>query len=550
MKAMPLTQSYYYSPGEIPPGVTLGEYFQRTVRKFPTRPACLFGDNSLTWRELGKIVDHLTLALMDFGISRGDKVAVLFPNRPEFIYSALALAKLGAVMVPISERLRRTEILYILNYTEATAIMMIDEYWGYSFSQAVSSMMSALPNLGHVVVSGKTNFSHETSFEELISRDFDHKYSRDHYQSVYLKNNPIESDDLLEIIFTSGTTGKPKGVMHTHNSRCRAAMGTIERMRVTSEDTWLIMVPLSHTTALVNSFYASIISGSCAGLLETWNVEGALREIQRMRATIAIGVPTMPIMMLQHPDFDKYNLSSLRSMLLGGAPLPVEVARNIMRRFACKLTSGYGMTETAASNLTSLDDPAEIVCKTVGTPQPGMEHKVVDNQRRIVPIGQEGEACARGQNVFLGYYKEPDRTAQVLDDRGWVYSGDLAKMDERGNLIIVGRIKDMIVRGGENIAPTEIEDILYTFPKVKQAAVIGIPDERLGEASCACIIPEGGAPFTHEELKNYFKDNVARHKIPDRLVFMEAFPTTPSGKVRKVELREIVVNSIKPKTKA
>lgn len=542
MKEVPLTQSYFYSPGEIPPGITLGEYFERTIRRHPDKTACAFRDQRLTWSELGEIVDRLTLALIDIGISRGDRIAVLFPNRPEFIYSVLALAKLGAVIVPISERLRRTEILYILSYTEAKAIIMIDEFRGFSFSKTLSSIRGLLPNLEHVIVSGKNKFSYEKSLEEMMTGNLRYRCPSDYYKTVYLKAHPVEADDLLEIIFTSGTTSKPKGVMHTHNSRCRAATGTIERMRVTSDDIWLIMVPLSHTTALVNSFYASVISGSCSGLLETWNVEGALSEIQRMRATIAIGVPTMPIMMLQHPDFDKFEYSSLRSMLLGGAPLPVEVAQNIMRRFGCKLTSGYGMTETAASNLTSMDDPPEIVCRTVGKPQPGMEHKIVDGQGRIVPIGHEGEACARGQNVFLGYFQEPERTAQILDDRGWVHSGDLAKMDEFGNLIIIGRIKDMIVRGGENIAPTEIEDILYSYPKVKQVAVIGVPDERLGEASCACVVAEGGSTFTVEELKNHFSDTVARHKIPDRLVFMDEFPTTPSGKVRKVQLREIVEN--------
>jgi acyl-CoA synthetase (AMP-forming)/AMP-acid ligase II len=550
MKANPLTHSYYYSPGEIPPGVTLGEYFERTIQKFPQKAACSFRDKSHTWGELGKIVDRLTLALIDLGISRGDKIAVLFPNRLEFIYSALALAKIGAIIVPISERLRKREILHILGHAEVRAIIMVQEFWGFSFSDLLSNILTDLPNLKHVIVSGKAKYSHEISMDELIEKNLKVKYAPDYYHRVYLKEHPVEADDLLEIIFTSGTTGNPKGVMHTHNSRCRAAMGTIERMRVTSDDIWLVMVPLSHTTALVNSFYASVISGSCSGLLETWNVEEALKEIQRMRVTIPIGVPTMPIMMLQHPDFEKYTLSSLRSMLVGGAPLPVEVAKNIMRKFGCKLTSGYGMTETAASNLTSLDDPAEIVCRTVGTPQPGMEHKIVDEYRRIVPIGQEGEACARGQNVFVGYYKDPDRTAQVMDDRGWVYSGDLAKMDEFGNLIIVGRIKDMIVRGGENIAPTEIEEILYTFPKVKQAAVIGVPDERLGEASCACIIAAEGKSFSYEELKGYLKDKVARYKIPDHIVLMEEFPTTPSGKVRKVELREMVSKSIKSATKS
>jgi fatty-acyl-CoA synthase len=273
-------------------------------------------------------------------------------------------------------------------------------------------------------------------------------------------------------------------------------------------------------------------------------VEEAFKEIERNRATIPIGVPTMPIMMLQHPEMNKYDLSSLRTMALAGAPLPVEVAHQIIEKMGCYMTSAYGMTETAISNITSLDDPVEIVCSTVGKPQPGMEHKVVDKKGRIVPIGQEGDACARGQNVCIGYFKDSQRTAEVIDDRGWIHSGDLAKMDEYGNLIIVGRIKDVIVRGGENISPTEIEDILYTYDKVEQVAVIGIPDDRLGEGTCACIIPKKGKTFTYDEMKAHFKDKVARFKIPDRIELMDEFPTTPSGKIRKVELRGIMAGKI------
>jgi len=545
-----LTKSYYYTPGEIPPGVTLGEYLERTAERFPERPAFVFRERSVTWKELSQIVDRLALGLMDLGVRYGDRVAVLFPNRLEFIYASLALAKLGAVHVPVSERLRGREIRYILGRTEAVAIIMIPEFWNFSFSDLLSEIRHEFPKLKHIIVADRKKHPHEMLLEDLINQNWEETYPGDYYHRVYLKEHPVEPDDLLEIVFTSGTTGDPKGVMHTHNTRCRSALGTINGTRLTEKDVWLIMVPLSHTTALVNAFYTSVISGSCGVLLETWNVEEAFKEIQRNRVTIPIGVPTMPIMMLQHPDMNKYDLSSLRTMALAGAPLPVEVAHQIIERMGCYMTSAYGMTETAMSNITSLDDPVEVVCSTVGRPQPGMEHKVVDKNRRIVPIGQEGEACARGQNVCIGYFKDPERTAETIDDRGWIYSGDLAKMDREGNLIIVGRIKDVIVRGGENISPTEIEDILYTYEKIEQAAVVGIPDDRLGEGTCACIIPKKGQTFTYDEMKAYFKDRVARFKIPDRIEFMDEFPTTPSGKIRKVELREIMAKKIQAEKKS
>ncbi|MFH1351596.1 MAG: AMP-binding protein [Pseudomonadota bacterium] len=550
MEKVKLEKSYYYTPGEIPPGVTLGEYLDKTIDRFPERRAFVLRDKAVTWRELGQIVDRLVLALIDLGISHGDKVAVLFPNRLEFITATLALAKLGVVHIPISERLREREVRYILDRTEAVGIIMVSEFWNFSFSDLLSKIRKDLPALKHIIVSEEKRYPHEILLEDLISRDWREKYQGNYYYDVYLNGHPVEADDLLEIVFTSGTTGDPKGVMHTHNSRCRSALGTINGTRLTREDIWLIMVPLSHTTALVNAFYTSVISGACGVLLEAWNVEEAFKEIERNRVTIPIGVPTMPIMMLQHPHMSHYDLSSLRTMCLAGAPLPVEVAHQIIERMGCYMTSAYGMTETAISNITSLDDPVEIVCRTVGKPQPGMEHKVVDKDRRIVPIGQEGEACARGQNVCLGYFKDPTRTAEVIDDRGWIYSGDLAKMDEDGNLIIVGRIKDVIVRGGENISPTEIEDILYTYDKIEQVAVIGIPDDRLGEGTCGCIIPKKGESFTYEEMKAFFKDKVARFKIPDRIEFMDEFPTTPSGKIRKVEMREIMAEKIKREKKA
>jgi fatty-acyl-CoA synthase len=547
MEAGELTRSYYYTPGEIPPGVTLGEYLEKTVQRVPDRRAFVLRERAVTWKELGQIVDRLALALIDLDISYGDKVAVLFPNRLEFIYATLALAKLGAVHIPISERLREREIRFILDRTETVAIIMVDEFWNFSFSDLLSEIKDDLPNLKHVIVSEKKKYPYEILLEGLIDKDWKAVYPDDYYHRVYLKEHAVEPDDLLEIVFTSGTTGDPKGVMHTHNTRCRSALGTINGTRLTEKDVWLIMVPLSHTTALVNAFYSSVISGSCGVLLETWDVKEAFKEIQRNRVTIPIGVPTMPIMMLQHADMKKYDLSSLRTMVLAGAPLPVEVARQIVERMGCYITSAYGMTETAISNITSLDDPVEVVCSTVGRPQPGMEHKVVDKNRRIVPIDQEGEACARGQNVCIGYFKDSKRTAETIDERGWIYSGDLAKMDREGNLIIVGRIKDVIVRGGENISPTEIEDILYTYYKIERVAVVGIPDDRLGEGTCACIIPKKGQTFTYDEMKAYFKDRVARFKIPDRIEFMDEFPTTPSGKIRKVELREIMAKKIQSK---
>lgn len=536
--------SYYYCPGEVPPGVTLGEYFERTVGRHPDRMALIFQERRITWGELKALVDRMALALIDLEIRRGDMVIILFPNRPEFIITLLAVAKLGGIAIPISERLRRKEIGYILQQTGAKAAVSVSEFHGFSFSDLFQELREEIPTLKQVIVSGKKRHPGELVLEELVAKEWERVYPPDFYPEVYLKEFPVEADDLLEIIFTSGTTGTPKGVMHTHNTRCREALGMATSIGLKPEDIWLVMVPLSHTTALVNAFYSSVITGSGQVLLETWNVEEAMEKITRHRVTLPIGVPTMPITMLQSPNFDRYDFSSVRAMWLAGAPLPIEVARQIIEKMGCYVSSAYGMTETAASNITRPDDPVQVVCETVGRPLPGMEHKVVDEKRRIVPLGVKGEACARGQNVCLGYFKDPERTAQTIDDRGWIYSGDLATMDGNGNLSIVGRIKDMIIRGGENISPTEVEDILYTHPKVAQVSVVAIPDKRLGEGTCACIIPKLGEHITQEEVKGFFKDKVAHFKIPDRIESMMEFPLTPSGKIRKNVLREMMAEKV------
>lgn len=540
-----LTLSYYHAPGEIPPGVTLGEYFERTAERHREKMALIFREMRITWGELKVLVDRLALAFLDLGIRRGDMMVILFPNRPEFIITVLAAARLGAVSVPVSERLRRKEIEYILRRTEAKAAVSVSEFWGFSFSDLFQELRQSIPTLQQVIISGAQRHPAELVFEELVAREWEKIFAQNYFRETYLKEFPVEADDLLEIIFTSGTTGTPKGVLHTHNTRCRSALGTAASIGLQAEDIWLDMVPLSHTTALVNAFYSSVIKGSCQVLLETWNVEEAMKEITRHRVTLPIGVPTMPILMLQRPDFERYDFSSVRAMVLAGAPLPVEVARQIIQKMGCYVTSAYGMTETAMSNITRLDDPVEVVCQTVGRPQPGMEHKVVDEKRRIVPLGAKGEACARGQNVCIGYFKDPERTAQTIDDRGWIYSGDLATMDEDGNLRIIGRIKDIIIRGGENISPTEIEDLLYTYSKVAQVSVVAIPDERLGEKTCACILPKPGERVTQEEVKAFFKDKVAHFKIPDRVELMSEFPMTPSGKIKKNVLREIMAEKVR-----
>jgi acyl-CoA synthetase (AMP-forming)/AMP-acid ligase II len=547
MEKRKLTYSYCQVLGiNQTKGRTFGQMLQEMAERYPEHTAIIFQNQQYTYREFQAAVDSFALALFDLGLTRGDKLGLLLPDWPEYSIALYACAKMGVVVSPMNPIYRRMEVLTVLNHLEAKALIIPEEWRDFRFVDLLREIRPQIPSLQHVIVKGKPGEG-MLSFQDLLSQDWQRKFGPG-FLEKYLQDHPVEADDLLEIAYTSGTTGRPKGVMETHNTRMLHSVGIAERMKASDKDVWLNMTPLFHTTGNCVVQHTAFLTGGTLILLGRYSTEASLRELERCKATIAVGVPTMFIDLMHHPNFGKTAVSSLRFALFTGAPMPPKVALQIVERFQCGILQGDGTTECGSNVLSLPESPIELIAESPGPPLAvGNEVKVVDPQtNRIVPVGVLGEICHRGPTNFLGYYKDPELTTGAVDEKGWFHSGDLGTMDEGGNLRLKGRIKDMIVRGGENIYATDVESILYTYPKVKECQVVGYPDERLGEKTLACIIPrKAGDRVTREEIYEFMKDKTAKFKIPDQVITLEDFPRTASGKVQKFKLREMAAQKLK-----
>jgi fatty-acyl-CoA synthase len=543
-----LSMSYCHRPGPgVEKGLTFGQMIDNSASRFSERVAIRFGATRYTYRALKAKIDQLAAALLDLGLERGDRVGILFPDWPEYTIALYACARIGVVVSPMNPLYRRVEVTTILHHLEAKACFIPEAWRGFSFVELMEQIRSDVPHLEYVIVKGEGKHSWMTDFDDLIETNFENG-DGEGYLREYLDAHPVEADDLLEIAYTSGTTGTPKGAVHTHNTRMLHSLGLAHRIGASSEDTWLCMTPLFHTTGNCVVQHTVLLTGGTLVIMGRYSVDVSLREIERTRATIAIGVPTMYIDLMNHPDFQSTDVSSLRFAMFTGAPMPPEVAMQIVSRFGCGILQGDGTTECGSNVLSLPDSPLELIAESPGPPlDVGNEVKVIDPQSgRIVPVNTLGEICHRGPTSFIGYYKNPERTMEAVDALSWFHSGDLGTMDEGGNIRLKGRIKDMIVRGGENIYATDMEGIIYTHPKVKECQVIGYPDERLGEKTVACIIPRTLSDvIVRDELAAFMKDKTVRYLIPDVVMMMEDFPRTASGKVQKFKLKEIAITELK-----
>lgn len=547
MEKRRLAQSYCQVLGiNWTKGKTLGQMLQETVARHPDRPAIIFQERRYTYREFQGAVDAFAQALLDLGLRREDKLGLLLPDWPEYSIALYACAKLGVIVSPMNPLYRKMEIITVLNHLEARALIIPEEWRDFRFVDLLEEIRPEIPSLQHIIVKGQ-NKQGMQSFAALLAQDWGKKLGPG-FLEKHLRENPVEADDLLEIAYTSGTTGRPKGVVQTHNTRMLHSVGIAERMKAGEKDVWLNMTPLFHTTGNCVVQHTAFLTGGTVILLGRYGTELSLRELERCRATIAVGVPTMFIDLMNHPAFAKTDVTSLRFALFTGAPMPPEVALQIVQRFKCRTLQGDGTTECGSNVLSLPDSPVELIAQSPGPPLAvGNEVKIVDPAtQRIVPIGVSGEICHRGPTNFLGYYKDAEQTDAAVDRTGWFHSGDLGTMDEEGNIRLIGRIKDMIIRGGENLYPTEIEGVIYTHPKVRECQLVGVPDERLGEKTVACIIPKrAGDRVTREEIYEFMKAKTARFKIPDGVITLEDFPRTASGKVQKFKLRELAVERLK-----
>ncbi len=496
----------------------------------PEKEALVDGDVRLSYQELQASAEALAAGLQNLGVQKGDRIGVCLPNWHEFLVSHFAIGLLGAVLIPLNTRYKNREVEYILNNSGAKVLITAERFDEAMLLEMYREVRARVPRLETVIVVRAQADLPEGYYEftDVLTRG----------RSGDLAIPQIDpQEDLFAILYTSGTTGAPKGAMLTHANLMQNAVMTGKTLECSPQDVFLLAVPVFHVFGMSATILIAISYRSKLVMMDVYKARKALELIESEKITVHHAVPTMFILELNDPEFSRFDLSSLRTGIIAAAPCPVEVVRAIRTKMGCNICVSYGMTEASPSlTITNLDDDDVDKAETVGRCLPGVELKIVDDRRQEVGVNVVGEVVARSFGIFKGYYGKPEETAQVLTPDGWFYTGDLGVLDERGFLRIVGRKKEMVIRGGYNIYPRELEEVLYTHPAVLEAAVVGIPDPVLGERTCACIRVKAGHTVTADEIKEFMRRNLADYKIPDRVEFMERFPTTASGKIRKIDL--------------
>jgi fatty-acyl-CoA synthase len=501
----------------------------------PDRVFLRFGDRRLTYGHVEKSSTALAAALHGLGVERGDRVAIDLPNWPEFVISMFAAAKLGAVIVPLNPRYTTPELQYMLRHSEAAVVITAENFGGIDYLQLFEGFLSSLPDLQYLVTVGDEDLWYDDriyQFEDLLSSG-----SGDALPEVTI--NP--DDDLLAILYTSGTMGKPKGVGLTHTNLLSASVATVEALDLTPDDVVFGVTTVFHVFGLGPGIIGTAAAGASLVLQEQFHPDEALQLIQDHRVTVHYGVPTVFITELREPERVLVDRSSLRIGVVAGAPVSDDVARRIREDLCPNVQIGYSLTETSSTiAMTTARDPEDKQLFTVGRPLAGWDLRVLDLDGTILPEESLGEIAVKGPGVMKGYYRQPGETSQAFDQDGYFLTGDLGIIDEEGYVHIVGRRKELIIRGGFSVYPREVEDRLNGHPAVLDVAIVGLPHEVLGEVVCACIVPVEGAIITGEEIKEWCRGALADYKVPDLVRFFDEFPLTGSGKVRRVELARMV----------
>ena len=514
-------------------GETIGANLERTVARFPDADAVVSRHQgiSLSYSELNRSVDELARALMAAGLEQGDRLGIWSPNCVEWLLLQFATAKAGVILVNINPAYRTTELEYALNQSGCRVLVAARSFKTSDYVAMVEEVRGNLPALERTVFLGTSGW------EELLALAGDVSEAE-----LRERADSLQFDDPINIQYTSGTTGFPKGATLSHHNILNNGFFIGEFCRYTEADRVCIPVPFYHCFGMVLGTLACTTHGSCIVLPEAaFEPRSVLETVEAERCTSLYGVPTMFIAELEHPEFDKFDYSTLRTGIMAGSPCPVEVMRKVIERMHMnEVTICYGMTETSpVSTQTGADDPVERRVSTVGRVHPHVEVKIVDPvDGRVVERGDPGELLTRGYSVMLGYWNDPERTAEAIDRAGWMHTGDLATMDDEGYVNIVGRSKDMIIRGGENVYPREIEEFLYTHPEISDVAVIGVPDERYGEEIMAWVQVREGGSASEDEVREFCKSKIAHYKVPRYVWVVDEFPMTITGKVQKFKMRE------------
>jgi len=527
-------------------GETIGAFFDRQVEAYREREALVVRHQNVrwSWGELARRVDDLAAGLMTLGLERGDRVGIWAPNNAEWVLVQFATAKAGLVLVNVNPAYRRTELEYAMNKVECKALVMAPALKTSNYLEIVSDLVKdrKLPHLRHVVRLGGEKTPGMLNFDDVAR-------AGGNAERVKLAElgPKLQFDDAINIQFTSGTTGFPKGATLSHHNILNNGFFVAEGLKMTPEDRLCIPVPLYHCFGMVMGNLGCLTHGSTMVYpAEVFDPLATLQAVSEERCTTLYGVPTMFIAQLDHPEFAKFDLKSLRTGIMAGSPCPIEVMKRVQSKMNMhEVTIAYGMTETSpVSTQCATDDPVERRVSTVGQVQPHIEIKIVDSEGKVVPRGQAGEFCTRGYSVMKGYWNDEDKTREAIDQGGWMHTGDLATMDEEGYVNIVGRLKDMVIRGGENVYPREIEEFLYRHPKVQDVQVIGVPDTKYGEEICAWVKLRPGEKATAEELREFCKGQIAHYKIPRYVEFVDAFPMTITGKIQKFVMREQTIGKL------
>jgi len=527
-------------------GETIGAFFDRTVETHRDREALVVRHQNVrwSWGELGRRVDELAAGLLTLGLERGDRVGIWSPNTSEWTLAQFATAKAGLVLVNVNPAYRRAELEYAMNKVECRALILAPALKTSNYLEIVEDLVKAnkLPHLKHVIRLGTEKTPGMLNFDDVARAGGNAEKAR-----LAELGPMLQFDDPINIQFTSGTTGFPKGATLSHHNILNNGYFVGEGLKLTPQDRLCIPVPLYHCFGMVMGNLGCLTHGSTMVYpSEAFDPLATLQAVAEERCTALYGVPTMFIAQLDHPDFATFDLRSLRTGIMAGSPCPIEVMKKVQSHMHMgEVTIAYGMTETSpVSTQCATDDPVERRVSTVGQVLPHIEIKIVDAEGRVVPRGETGEFCTRGYSVMKGYWNDEAKTKEAVDEAGWMHTGDLATMDEQGYVNIVGRLKDMIIRGGENVYPREIEEFLYRHPKVQDVQVIGVPDPRFGEAVCAWIKLHAGQTATDEEIRTFCQGQIAHYKIPRYIEFVPEFPMTITGKIQKFVMREQTIEKL------
>ncbi len=556
----PLKMSHDRGPETPLIEATIGDFFDAVVEKYPDREALVVCHQNIRWtyRELQQKVNQLASAMIEMGLEIGDRVGIWSHNNAEWLLMQLATAKVGVILVNINPAYRSFELQYALNKLGCTALVLMRHFKTSDYANIIRELcpeiyhkpyyqldLVEIPTVERIIWIDEPGSDEEFGFMQKFSewmQDGDANDPRVAERQAQLKNT-----DAINVQFTSGTTGTPKGATLTHRNILNNGYFIGEAMDLSEEDRLCIPVPLYHCFGMVLGNLAILTHGGCIVYPnDGFEPLSVLEAVQNEKCTALHGVPTMFIAELDHPDFDKYDLSTLRTGIMAGSSCPIEVMRRVIDEMhMSEVTIAYGMTETSpVSCQTNKHTPLEKQVSTVGLVQPNLEVKIVDTETgEVVPVGETGELLTKGYSVMKGYWGSRFKTKQSIQD-GWMHTGDLATMDEEGYIKVVGRSKDMVIRGGENIYPVEIENYLYRHPKISDVQIVGVPDKKYGEVLAAWIIPRKGVELTEDEVKQFCKDNIAHYKVPQYYRFVTEYPMTITGKIQKYKITEMMIEEL------